>query len=538
MKARGKIIGRLIVGCVLACCFASQLHALTYYLQTQGGVPYPLDPYGGTLPVVALDAARKIYQIQDTPKDFAALQLALKAKASDALSSDTADGIMSPNNFDTPEESGFHLNIAADDDNYTRVIHFATTPGSLYNLESSTNLTDWVVEQTFVATDTNFIFWAAPEGNKFYRASLPDDRLQFPDWSDYVEAFAYFNVHSTIQGTYHLELYADGSLLYENTAEVPTDGNFGVYDSSYDPAQWPNVADYAVEEWELRVTVTPAVAPMWSGGSGSPTANLKKKQRHPKYPRYGLTVGREGVGAGVAPGIQDQIDMYMLGYLQASANNVASQYSLANYYIDPSTAQYFNVPKLTDSNSWNQFKWFINNPNLTDLHYYGHGSRRGIGDSLSDPTTSISLAEFQNTNRLKHPLKYAFLDGCQTASGNYFWQNSKLLEALCGLDRKLTMLDASAQGKWPRFACGWTVNKQINFGNGTYLNTWHFIFIADFYLTLSHRDGSGYLDRSFDQAIYFGQNPMGAGTGGFGMTTNPDGLDLDYLGCGEARWDD
>ena len=367
---------------------------------------------------------------------------------------------------------------------------------------------------------------------------LPDDRLQFPGWDDHVEAFAFFNVYTTIHGTYHLELYGDGSLLYQTTANVPTNGLFGVYDSSYDPSQWPNVLDYAIEDWELRVTVTPSALTPGPNPSGPAQATLKKKQRHPTRPRNGLTVEREGVGAGVAPGIQDDIDMYTLFYLQQSGLNVADQYSLAGTYLDPITVQYFSVPKLTDSNSWNQFKFFINNTNVTDLHYYGHGSHLGIGDSLADPTTSISLAEFQNTNRLLHPFKYAAMDGCETASGNHWWQKSQLLAALCGFDKKVTALEASSMGKWPRFAWGWTAKKQINFGNGTYLNTYHFIFIKDFYQSLSHRNGSGFLDQTFDQAIYFGQNPFGAGTGGSFMTTNPDGDNFDYLGCGAAHWDD
>ena len=524
MKATKQITKMLVLGCVCTCSLALKLQADTFYLRTRPQLPYPSDPYNGALPAITLNASNRVYEVQDTPTDFLALQ--------ELVGTNTLSGSRFGLKTRDPLSSAPYLEIDLDDDNYTRIIHFDTTPGSLYNVQESTNLIDWSVIQTVVATDTNYIFSTTADGTKFYRAVLPDDRLQFPGWDDYVEAFANFNVFTTIHGTYHLELYGDGNLLYQTTAAVPTNGLFGVYDGSYDPSQWPNVGGYAIDDWELRVTVTPSVGPHPA------QAILNKRQRHPTYPRYGLTVAREGVGAGIAPGIQDDIDMYMVGYLQASGYNVARQVSLANSPFDPSTVQYFNVPKLTDTNSWAQFKWFINNPNFTDLHYFGHGTHLGIGDSLADPTTSISLAEFQNTNRLTHPLKYAAMDGCETASGNHSWQKSKLLPALCGFDKKVTLLEASSMGKWPRFAWGWTAKKQINFASGTYLNLYHFVFIADFYQALSHRNGSGFLDRTFEQAIYFGQNPNGLGTGGPFMTTNPDGYFLDYLGCGAAHWDD
>lgn len=424
------------------------------------------------------------------------------------------------------------LGIETDDDNHTRVIHFDTSPGFSYNVEESTNLLDWSVMKSIVATDTNYNFSTTADGMKFYRVILPDDRISFPDWDDYVEAFANFNVSTTIQGTYHLELYTNGNLFYQNTATVPASGNFGVYDSSYDPSQWPNVADYAVDDWELDVIVTPSVVPH-TPNSGSAQATLKKKQRHPTHPRYGLTVE---MLVFTSDTIQTDVDEYMVTYLLASLANISQQENLANQpfneFIDSSA-----VPKLWGTNEWAQFKWFINNPNFTDLHYFGHGSRQGIGGNLGDPTTSISLAEFQNTNRLTHPLKYAAMDGCQTAKGNYFWQNSELLKALCGFDTQVTMLQASSAGKWPRFAWGWTANKQINFANGNYLNTGHFQFLSDFYAHLSNRDNNGHLKYTFDQAIYFGQHPDGNGGDPY-MTDNPDGYFFDYLGCGEAHWDD
>jgi hypothetical protein len=218
---------------------------------------------------------------------------------------------------------------------------------------------------------------------------VPDDRISFPSWDDYVEAFLNFNVSTTIQGTYHLELYADGNLVYQNTASVPVSGNFGVYDGSYDPSQWPNVADYAVDEWEMNVTVTPTVVPHTPGNTGPAQVNLKKKQRHPSYPRYGLTVEMPLFNSTV----QEEVDMDMVTYLLASLANVSRQYNLAGQQLNEFT-DYSAVPKLWGTDEWAQFKLFINDPHFTDLHYFGHGSRQGIGESLSDPAACILLAEF------------------------------------------------------------------------------------------------------------------------------------------------
>ena len=530
MKTFRKQHSRLIVaGCLFICLLTLKLSASVYFLQTQGNLPYPSDPYHGTVPITTLDAPNGIFQILDTPADFAALA---NSNRTNNFISSTNQARRTPNTPGNSDPNGFDLNIDTDDDNFTRIVYFNTSPGSVYSIQSSTNLTDWSVEQAFIATDTNHTFLAVPDGNKFYRIELPDNRLQFPDWDDYVEAFAFFNVHTTISGTYHLELYADGNLLFQRTASVPVGGNFGVYDGGYDASQWPNVAGYAADEWSLNVTVTPSAA-----GVPQAQANVKKRQRHSTHPRFGLTIAREGVGAGVAPGGQEAIDMYMVGYLKASGDNVANQLSLAPSLLDPSTVQYFNVPKLTDTNSWAQFKTFLNNPNSTDLHYFGHGSQLGIGDSLADPTASVSLAEFQNTNRLTHPLKYAAMDGCKTASGNHWWQKSQLLAALCGYDRKVTLTEARSKGNWPRFAWGWTSKKVVNFASGTQLQIGHFNFITDVYSDLSVRDANGFLIHSFDHAINFGLHPNGLGNNPFTFD-NPDGFFLDYLGCGEARWDD
>jgi hypothetical protein len=176
----------------------------TFYLRSQGRAPFPFDPYGGMEPITVLDASNRIYLVEDNAKDHALLTEIYRMSAD--LASPSAGMEMNSPALDNSPSSGFRLNLAPDDDN-TGYVYFDTQPGLIYNIEESTNLLDWTASQTFVADDTNFGFTVYPtEGAKFYRASVPDDRISFPDWSDYVEGFAYFNVSTTIAGTYHEEL--------------------------------------------------------------------------------------------------------------------------------------------------------------------------------------------------------------------------------------------------------------------------------------------------------------------------------------------
>ena len=520
MKAPNQIIGRLLVGCALACSLFWKLQAAAFYLTSHPQLPFPSDPYHGAMPLITLDESNGVYQVQDTAADYIAL---LQLTGTNA-----PGGAKFSPKYRDPSSSAPYLEIDLDDDNVTRIIHFDTLPGYIYNVEESTNLIDWTLLQTAVATDTNYIFSTTAEGTKFYRAVQPDDRLHFPDWDDFVEAFAYFNVSTTIQGTYHLELYGDGSLLYQTTAAVPASGNFGVHDGSYNPSQWPNVPGYAFEEWELQVTVTPAQA-----NKPPAQATLKKMQRHQRGPRYGLTVE---MPLFTSPTVQDDVDMEMLNYLLASLANVSIQINLANQRLNEFTS-YAAVPKLWGTNEWGMFRSFINNPNFTDLHYFGHGSPHGIGEDLSIPAASIALAEFQNTNRVKYPLTYAAMDGCQTASGDHYWQPSKLLAALCGYDKKVTLTQATAKGYWPSLAWGWQTKKFINFAGGNHLQIGHFQFVQDFYNRLSERDSSGYLKFNYIESFAFALHPNGHGINP-NTYDNTDGYFSDFLGCGEAHWDE
>ena len=73
LKAILTIITVLIVVTTNFTLQAASPNVGTYYLHSFP-VPFPCDPYDGVLPIITLDAARHIYEVEDTPEDYAALQ--------------------------------------------------------------------------------------------------------------------------------------------------------------------------------------------------------------------------------------------------------------------------------------------------------------------------------------------------------------------------------------------------------------------------------------------------------------------------------
>jgi hypothetical protein len=492
-----------------------------YYLNSAPG-PYPIDPYGGGLPITTLDASHQIYRVEDTPEDYAALQALLMANLPRGDASISADENVPA--VDSSDPPGWRVSIAPDDDN-TAVVYFDTQPGTIYNVQESNNLLDWITAQTFVADDTNFEFTIYPtDGMKFYRANSPDDRISFPDSDGYVEMFAYFYVSTTIQGTYHEELYGDGNLLFQHDGTVPANGQFGVYDSSYDPNQWPYNPDYSISDWEFRVSVTPA-------GAGQPAqAVVKKKTRYRTYPRKGITVEMNGIG-NPAPGVQDEMDAFMLDYLSASFNACNQVLNLLGIPFNGPPPDFSFVPKLNNASDWSNLKRLVLTNGVTDFHYFGHGTRKGLGEYQGNPNVSILLAELQNSLLKTNPMNYAALDGCRTAGGLLFWQKPDLLIALTGYKKQFNADEAAMRGLHPRFGWGWKKGKDINVVGGTHLNTDHFNFVMDFYSRLCHRDPfTGLLDQTYSDAINFGQHPQGLGNDPY-IYDNPEGYFIDWVGC-------
>ena len=412
-----------------------------------------------------------------------------------------------------------------------KYISFNTQTGLVYHIEESTNLMDWSLRDTIVATDTNYGFYCFDGGMKFFRVIQQDDRIQFPDWNDFIEQFAYFDVTTSIQGTYHLELYGDGALLYQTTAAVPVSGQFGVYDGGYNPNDWPYSPEYVYNNWELHVSVTP------SGGGNAAQTIVKKTQRRRNQWRRGITIQMYNAFT-ISFLIQDEIDMYMENYFLANYN-AAYQVALNGNVLDQFTGRQ-GLPKLIDAGSWSQLKGLLYDPNfnvthVSDIHYFGHGGRTGVGNNLNDHANSITLGELQNPYLKTYPMVYAGLDGCNTAVGS----KPAMLKALVGFDTKLPRTHFLNKGIVPRFAWGWTESKGVAYLQQGTLKEAHFDFVEDFYTHLIHRNQFDLLDHTYEQAIQFGQHPNGQGVNDQYHTriNNSEGDSIEYVGCYDCTFD-
>ena len=440
--------------------------------------------------------------------------------------------IFSPDNAGSP--GAICLSIEQRDGD-AKYIYFNTQTGLVYTIEESTNLFDWSVLQTIVANDTNYAFYAFDLGSRFFRVVQPQDQIQFPNWNDFIEEFAYFDVSTSIQGNYHLELYGDGALLYQTTAAVPASGNFGVYDGSYNPNQWPYAPEYAFNDWELHVSATPAGA-----SSASAQAVVTKKQRRRNRDRTGITIQMYNAFA-ISYLIQDEIDMYMELYFLANYN-ASHQVGLNGNILAQGTGRQ-GLPRLIDAGSWSQLKSRLYGASgllVSDMHYFGHGGRTGLGTDLRDHTTSLSLAELQNDLMKTNPMFYVALDGCNTAGGSWWWQKADLLKAFVGFDKKIPKTEFLYNGWRPRFGWGWTDSKGAAYLFQGTLKEAHFDFVMDFYNRLTHRDDNGFLDKTYEDAIHFGQHPNGQGFNDqyHIRTDNSEGNPIDYVGCYDCFFDE
>jgi hypothetical protein len=429
--------------------------------------PLPFNPFP-ELPVYAIGEKTFIYD--DSTVDYGALrkqaleQYAELGSVAGETRREAGDGESGQMNALL---GGLRLEIERTDLDGKRV-SFNSEPGIIYHLEQSSNLVDWSVLQTLVAGDTNTCFYTFEPGLRFYRVRQHDDRIQFPNWEDFVEQYLYFDVWSSLQGNYHLELYGDGVLIYQTTQPVPPDGRFGVYDSAYDPMQWPFAGYYGVNDWELRVTVTPAAA--GPNPEAQPAqATVKKKQRRRNQNRVGVTVQQYNAFT-ISFLIQDEIDdwmhNYFLGNIQASYQ-VALNGSFLNEFTDKS-----GVPRLISTNDWNNLKGLVYGTNspllITDLHYFGHGSNTHIG-TTADPNRRIRLPDLTNSLLLvTNPMRYVALDGCRTA------QTTDFLAAWVGQGKRLARSTFLNNGWDPVFAWGWKNAKSVAYERQGLLYDEHF----------------------------------------------------------------
>jgi len=491
--------------------------------------PLPFNPFP-ELPIYSIGEGRFIYD--DRELDYEALRkeaeerrAAERAALDDVLGEDNGGGAGPM----MPESGALRLDIERTDLDGKRV-SFNTEPGIIYDIEQSSDLIDWTLLQTIVANDTNAAFYTFDQSIRFYRVRQGDDSIQFPDWEDFIEQFLYFDVWTPLQGTYHLELYGDGTLLFQTTEPVPPDGFFGVHDGSYDPAQWPFAGYYPFNDWELRVTVTPAAAA--GGPPATPAqATVKKKQRRRNQTRVGVTVQQYNAFT-ISFLIQDEIDDWMHNYFLANIQasfQVALDGSNLNEFTDKSA-----VPRLIDTNDWNSLKKLIYGTNspvlITDLHYFGHGTNTHIG-SIVSPNRRISRTDLTGASLLAtNPMRYVGLDGCRTA------QSTDFLKAWVGQGKKLSRQKFIDNGWDPVFAWGWKNNKSVAYERQGLLFDEHFWYVGDYYWFLTQRDFGGFMQNTYEQAITFGQHPNGLSPF-HSRTRNTEGDSINYVGCFDCFFD-
>lgn len=203
-------------------------------------------------------------------------------------------------------------------------------------------------------------------------------------------------------------------------------------------------------------------------------------------------------------------------------------------FLDPSM-----LPKLYDPWHWtNNLIGFITNRPISDMYYFGHGSNTFIGRAVAP--FQITMAQVQTSGILKtNPMRYVGLDGCNSA------KDTDMLNAYVGYKKAVTRPWFREKGFIPRFGWGWGKKKGVaDYFNGSLMDA-AFIYLVDFYQYLTHRDGSGLFDRTYEDAINFAKSPEGQGFpyppynnrpqyNTWAWPFNP----MNYVGCTDCYFDE
>ncbi len=491
--------------------------------------PFPCPPQDLDVPIYDLGFGQ--YLVDDSSVDYESRKQGPSLASSESFgppSPSEGGGESEPTSFNPPYQytNGFWLEIyPVDDANGRRVSLNNIRTNLIYNIEQSTNLVDWSIYKTFVAEDTNFAFIIFDDQKmRFFRGVELDDRIQFPDWDDSIEQFLYFDVWTSIVGTYHLELWGDGDLIAQLDDDVPPDGFFGIIDGSYDPNDWPFAGFYAIDEWELRVTVTSSAQA--SGGTGPADARVKKKFRKPYQSRRGITVQQYGALEPISFLVQQEVDDYMYIYFLANWQ-ATRQFSLGMTELNEYTTA-AQVPRLMGAGDWLPFKTNVLGSMLSDLHYFGHGANTylGTGGDFLQQLSPLGVS-------LIRPMRYVALDGCRTS------KNTDLLKAFVGYGKKVSRNKMISKGWIQRFGWGWKDEKRVGYLLQGSLVDDHFYFITDYLSSLIVRSQTtGLFINTYEQAINFGQHPNGGGFGGVNKIRNYEGDSINYVGCYDCFFDE
>lgn len=360
--------------------------------------PLPFNP----MPELPLsDLGNGIFMFDDTAVDYGALLMESMMTSSMAAPSPPGGGgggtNIPPYLPPTVPIPGVPLLKIETLDEGVKLVSFNTKTNFLYRVEATDNLSNpiWTTIREFVATETNADFIAENSVAQFYRVLQEDDTIQFPDWFDSVWQYMRFDVYTPItNGTYSLELYADGEPVFSSANNIPADGRFFVHDSGYNPAQWPNTGYYGVSEWELRVGVTPTPPP---GVAAATTyKNVKKtgRQRNPPGTYDAAVVQQMGI---FSPFPQDDVDEHLLFY--ASAIWQASELLNLNYQRWEPFPDRSAIPpncNIWGTNEWARLLNLIAETGppgvfIDYLHYLGHGNSSQIGGGTNTGGGKITM---------------------------------------------------------------------------------------------------------------------------------------------------
>lgn len=218
----------------------------------------------------------------------------------------------------------------------------------------------------------------------------------------------------------------------------------------------------------------------------------------------------------------------------AMTDNFVINAEAHDYYVLPSTrppgeAYRLMVGDPADTSldgRWTQFKSALTNLNPSighsrNLFYFGHGSanKLGISERAARSLSSAEVARILNTGTAaatnRHGYRFVFLDGCNTAKGNF--------PTSFGMVKKqnLDLLYYANSGERPSVFVGWTAEKWAAFANRAFYDHINYVgwFLFEWY-----DNGRGVKD-AFDRAELYPS------------TSGVDTSELRIYGFGELRYD-
>jgi hypothetical protein len=504
MKATGKIIGRLIVGCAFACCLS------LFTLQTFAieGLKISVQSTNAVLSWPSTNI--ETYMVQYRPTvNLNSSWLTLTDNFSAANNTNLTSFLHSPTNRSTGfyrvVRDGAHLvgitNGMMLSGVVTIPVEVANASGNLVNLGLTEN--GWpVYGVTSQATpislplkltvntaqmsnsvhqisasaawqDTNGGIWEADSPpvtvNVYNEITFPNWMPRFGELGNSLMLAAQ-SAHTNVD--WWIDIY-DSQYVYIGTFAGHTyNGSIeGVWNlrGPYNEYHADNTFHFVITtEWTSALAQKVAAA----AASGTATAIAP--------PTWKVTDPWSGPGAWVAvaqhafDGIIDHDLLYaelggFTGGAQVNGGVSPPPYHDDNANLCPFAINFQNGSEVSD---WTSFRNALYNPLSRNLVYFGHGGPNNLGYNWANPNVSISAADIaahlhtipdNQTNR--HAFRFVFLDGCSTAKGT-------LPEAFGVIHRTIDDLDYyTGASIRPNAFVGWDADKHIGI-------MWIFLFYS------------------------------------------------------------